>query len=181
MGFDCALQLKRYKKTNITPHVHITLYFFGNPGDALDSLILKYCEPKEEEIESFKPILDDKCYVRDYEKIIIKNENYEFPITKKGLESIRKVLQPIYKICQRFSERVVLELTRYLDGESERYPAEVSKSELSQIKDCLYEICDDWNEPELYSVINVYTGVTAVCMLDDDFFEEEKIVYSRSW
>ena len=181
MGFDCALQLKRYKKSDMTPHTPITLYFFGNPGDALDHLIMKHCEKPCDTIESFKPIIGDKCIVVDYKQVQIHNDGYEYPVSKAGLEAIRKVLAPAYKICQRYSERVIEELTRYLDGDTDYYPMEVTKQELSQIKDCLYEIAGDWNEPELYSVINVYTGITAVCMLDDDVFEEEKIVYVRSW
>lgn len=181
MGFDCGFELKRYKKDD--KHSRIMLCFMGNPGDCLDNLIIRYCEPGDEQVEYWEPVIGEQCVVVDYKKQYEENQGYEFKVTRDTVNKICKELFPLYKMCTKYSERVIDELQNFLDGYRETCPEEVSSSELSFIKDFLYDLGNqsDSNEPEIYSVMNVYNAAHSLAYLDEDFFKEEEIIYFRSW
>ena len=183
MGFSCGVELKRYSKKD--PHRRVYLYYFGNPGDALDNLIVKYAEPGDEEIEYYSPILDETWETEHrYELKHALNQAYEFKLTKECLQKIASKLRPVYNIINKYSNRVIHQLVEYLeDGTREELPSEFLLEDLSKLKDLLYDIGAETDEypPEIFSVMNVYDGISSLSLLDDDFFEEEELIYYRSF
>lgn len=183
MGFDAGISINKFKHDNSGK---ITIFFLGRLNECLDRLIYHNCSNCPSEIECGEPIIPDDgpAIVKGYQKKVIKNEGYEYTFTREDIQPILNIIRPLYKITAKYSPRVINELENYIDGYSEEKPIEVSKEDISIIRDTLYNIGEagDTDEPELHKAMRVYEIFAAIDEFDDEFFEEfGPLIYWRSW
>ena len=182
MGFDAGISINKFKKEKSGK---IDLYFLGRLNHCLDYLIYSNCSGKSETIEVGEPIISKEGgIVQGYEIKTIENEGYEYTFTLKDIKPILDAVRPIYKICIKYSNRVIDELENYIDGYADEKPSEVSDEDISKLKDALYNISEDGDVdyPELHKALRVYDVFAAVAQLEDEIFKEfGPLIYWRSW
>ena len=107
-----------------------------------------------------KELDNDTRYLLDYNKV----------------EHFVDFLQKFHMLYIVYSERVLDGLEHYLYTD-ENKPSEVSKSELTIIKDAVYE-CDCG---DLWKINNFYEVFKAIGCMDDMLLEDFDLIYWRSY
>ena len=173
MGFDAGISINKFNKSKSSK---IGLYFLGRLNHCLDFLIYSNCSGHPETIEYGEPIIpkEGPAIVQGYEIKSMKNEGYEYTFTLEDIKPILDAVRPVYKICIKYSDRVVDELEDYIDGYKDEKPSEVSDDDISKLKDALYKISEDGDVdyPEVHKVLHVYNVFSAIAQLEDEMFEE---------
>ena len=92
------------------PGKYIRIFTLTNPGEAIDNFIIK------SSVLNGKTIINPQWTEGSEVPKMIKNDNQEYFITRGSLVVLGQEVLPLYKVCKKYSSRVIHELSEFYAG-----------------------------------------------------------------
>lgn len=134
----------------------VDLFVLNNPGASIDKYMIESSIMKEKLIPN-----PEWTEGSDVPKLI-KNEQLEYWMPKGNLIIMSQSIYPFYKLCKRYSNRVIDELSDYYKGVGMR-PLDISYSDFELLEDYYSALGKD---SPIESWLKLYEIMQAIIMLN---------------
>ena len=146
----------------------VDLFVLNNPGTSIDNYMIESSLIKNKFIPN--PEWTEGSDVPQ----TIKNDGLEYWMPKGNLIIMSQAIYPFYKLCKRYSNRVIEELSDYYKGVGMR-PLDISQSDFELLEDYYAALGKD---SPIESWLKLYEIMQAIIMLNSTLVGTG-IIYKR--